>query len=67
MDTPPNSLCEKCVLRDRRLCMAIPRPDCSERLRTGQPVTDCPAYSGPDGEFKAIEGTQKASRLGIRF
>ena len=47
--------------------MAVPRPDCAERLRTGLHVTDCVAYAGPNGEFRAIEGTQKASRLGIRF
>lgn len=67
MDTPPNSRCRDCQLREGRLCLAVPRPDCSERLRTGLPVTDCVAYAGPNGEFRAIEGTQKASRLGIRF
>lgn len=66
MDDAQNR-CHDCLHREGRLCLAVPLPAPAERLRTGQRVETCPAYRGPDGEFVAIEGTEKASRLRIRF
>ena len=59
--------CTDCQHREGRLCLAVPLPAPAERLRTGQRVETCPAYVGPDGAFVAIEGTEKASNLRIRF
>jgi len=69
MDCPENSRCFDCAHRTAgRLCIAVPRPEVSERLRTGQVVAHCPSYLGPQGELTAIEGTTKPrSSLGIRF